>query len=153
MDFLHNRKAPEMRQVFLDTNTLMDAVEYRTHCAESNTLLDMSRCPLITIYATTTSFTTMSYLLRHYTPKELHRIFANLVDALDMVPVNNDAFSIAMEYGPEKDFEYPLQYQCDLAAGCDAIISNNKSDFAEFSQPPLMTAEEFLLQFEDSPRL
>lgn len=142
-----------MRRVFLDTNILMDAVEYRTHGAEANTLLDMSRCSLIKTCATTMSFATMSYLLRHHTKEELHLIFANLVDALDIVPVNTNAFNLAMEYGPVKDFEDLLQYQSTLAASCDVIISNNISDFAEFSQLPLMTAEEFLLQFEDSPRL
>jgi predicted nucleic acid-binding protein len=31
-----------MKRVFLDTNILMDAVEFREHGEEANTLLDMS---------------------------------------------------------------------------------------------------------------
>ena len=45
---------------------------------------------------------------------------------------------------PCKDFEDMLQYQCAVAGGCDVIITNNKKDFAEFSQLPLYTAEEYL---------
>ncbi|MBO4600046.1 MAG: hypothetical protein J5641_04835 [Bacteroidales bacterium] len=44
-----------------------------------------------------------------------------------------------------KDFEYLLQYQCAPSADCDVIVTHTKSDFIEFCQLPLMTAEEFLL--------
>jgi hypothetical protein len=37
-----------------------------------------------------------------------------------------------------------LQYQCAKAGKCDVIITNNKHDFAEFSELPFMTAAEFL---------
>ncbi len=94
------------------------------------------------------TFATMSYLLRHNKKEEIFQIIKNLTDALDVIPVNTDAFNVAIGYGPVEDFEDLLQYQSAVTAGCDIIITNNKRDFAEFCQLPLMTAEEYLLQFD-----
>ena len=62
-----------MKKVFLDTNILMDAVEFREHGEEANTLLDMSRANIIRCCAATLSFATMSYLLRHHKKKRFIR--------------------------------------------------------------------------------
>ena len=137
-----------MRKVYLDTNILMDAVEFREHGEEANILLDLSRTNIIKCYAATMSFATMSYLLRRFTKEEIHQIFGNLADAIEVVSVSAKAFNEAMAYGPVKDFEDMLQYQCALAAGCDVIVTNNKRDFQEFCQLPLLTSEEFLLDID-----
>ena len=133
-----------MKKVFLDTNILMDAVEFREHGEEANTLLDMSRANIIRCCAATMSFATMSYLLRHHTKEEIHQIFENLTNAVEIVSVSTKSFDDAMAFGPVKDFEDLLQYQCALSAGCDVIITNNKHDFQEFCALPVLTAEEFL---------
>ena len=135
-----------MKKVFLDTNILMDAVEFREHGEEANTLLDMSRANIIRCCAATMSFATMSYLLRHHTKEDIHLLFENLTDAVEIVSVSTKSFDDAMAFGPVKDFEDMLQYQCALASGCDVIVTNNKCDFQEFCKLPLLTAEEFLLE-------
>ena len=43
-----------------------------------------------------------------------------------------------------RDFEDMLQFQCAKAGGCEIIVTNNKCDFDEFSDLPVMTADEFL---------
>ena len=45
-----------------------------------------------------------------------------------------------------KDFEDMLQYQCAKVAGCDIIVTGNKRHFKEFSDLPLMTANELLTE-------
>ena len=42
-----------MKRVFLDTNILMDAVEFRLHGAEANALLDLSRMGIVETCAAT----------------------------------------------------------------------------------------------------
>ncbi len=42
-----------------------------------------------------------------------------------------------------------MQYLCAKAANCDVIVTNNKRDFEEFSDLPVMTAGEFLKSFEE----
>ena len=50
---------------------------------------------------------------------------------------------------PVRDFEDMMQYLCAKAANCDVIVTNNKRDFEEFSDLPVMTAGEFLKSFEE----
>ena len=47
------------------------------------------------------------------------------------------------------DIEDALQYECAKAANCDVIVTNNKRDFEEFSDLPVMTAGDFLKSFEE----
>ena len=90
------------------------------------------------------SFATLSYLLRHRTKEDIHQIFDNLIDAIEILPMDNKQFYESMALGPVRDFESLMQYQCAKANGCDVIITNNGRDYAEFCDLPFMTAAEFL---------
>lgn len=138
-------------RIFLDTNIMMDATEYREHGDEANTLLDLSRAGIIKAYAATMSFATMSDLLRHQGKERIHQIFEHLTEAVEVVSVGSKQFEAAMAFGPVSDFEDMLQYQCALAAGCDVIVTNNKHDFLEFCNLPLMTAAEVLQYLYSQP--
>lgn len=59
-----------MKRVFLDTNILMDAIEFRKHGAEANLLLDLCRAGHIQTCASVITFATLSYLLRHHTKED-----------------------------------------------------------------------------------
>ena len=137
-----------MKRVFLDTNILMDAAEGREHGDEANALLDLSRAGIIQAYAATMAFATMSYLLRHHGKEEIHKIFEHLTEAVEVVSVETKQFEDAMAFGPVRDFEDMMQYKCAKAAGCDVIVTNNGRDFAEFSDLPFLTSEEFLSQID-----
>ena len=93
-----------MKRVFLDTNILMDAIAFRQHGAEANLLLDMSRANLIQTCAAVMSFATLSYLLRHRTKEDIHQIFDNLIDAIEILPMDNKQFYESMALGPVRDF-------------------------------------------------
>jgi len=133
-----------MKKVFLDTNILMDAIQFREHGAEANTILDLARIGVIHVYAAAMSFATISYLLRRYTKEQLHQVFDRLGRIVDPLPVDASQFRNAVLYGPVNDFEDMMQYQCAKAASCDVIVTNNGKDYAEFCDIPFMTAAEFL---------
>jgi predicted nucleic acid-binding protein len=133
-----------MKKVFLDTNILMDAIQFREHGAEANTILDLARIGVIHVYAAAMSFATISYLLRRYTKEQLHQVFVRLGRIVDPLPVDASQFRNAVLYGPVNDFEDMMQYQCAKAASCDVIVTNNGKDYAEFCDIPFMTAAEFL---------
>lgn len=133
-----------MKRVFLDTNILMDAIEFRKHGAEANMLLDLCRAGYIQTCAAVMAFATISYLLRHHTKEEIHQVFDNLTDAIEILPIDDKQFYEGMAFGPVRDFEDILQYQCAKANSCDVIITNNGKDYTEFCDLPVMTAEEFL---------
>ena len=50
-----------------------------------------------------------------------------------------------VNYGNET--EDLLQFQCAKAFDCDVIITNNKKDFSQFNGIPVLTPEEFLLEY------
>lgn len=134
-----------MTRLFLDTNIMMDAVENRKDGDKANMLLDLSRAGIIQTCAATMSFATMSYLLRRQGKENIYHIFKYLTESVEVVSVGGGEFGKAMDFGPVRDFEDMLQYQCAKAANCDVIITNNGRDFAEFCDLSIMTAEEFLL--------
>lgn len=138
-----------MKRVFLDTNILMDAIEFRQHGAEANLLLDMSRANIIQTCAAVMSFSTLSYLLRRRTKEDIHQIFENLTDAIEILPMDDKQFFGSMAFGPVQDFEDLMQYQCAKANSCDVIITNNGKDYAEFCDLPFMTAAELLNGLSD----
>ena len=52
-----------------------------------------------------------------------------------------------MAVGVVRDFEDLMQYQSAVDAGCDVIITNNGEDFLEFSQLPVVSSRDFLLNY------
>lgn len=67
-----------------------------------------------------------------------------LAEDISMLPLMPEHVMDAIAK-PARDFENMLQYQCAKAAGCDVIVTNNKKDFQQFCDLPLLTSEEFLL--------
>lgn len=71
-------------------------------------------------------------------------MLSNLRTFIAVLP-NDDAQLVAALSQRVRDFEDMLQYQCAKTAGCDVIVTNNRRDFAEFCDLPVMTAEELLI--------
>ena len=66
-----------------------------------------------------------------------------LTGFVNVLPMDGSQLQAALGW-QVRDFEDMLQFQCAKAGSCDIIITNNKRDFAEFSDLPIMTADEFL---------
>ena len=139
-----------MKRVFLDTNILMDAAEYRRFSPEALTILDLCSAGIIHVCASTMSFATMSYLLRHYTKEHFHETIKHITSIVEVISVDVRHFESAINYGPVGDFEDLLQYQSAVAAGCEAIVTNDKKDFLEFCQIPCLSSPAFLQCIEES---
>ena len=136
-----------VKRVFLDTNIVMDAIERRAFRAEAETILGLCRQECIEGFVATMSFATMAYLLRRCEKNFIYDTFARLTEVLKVASVTTEQFSKAMQFGAVRDFEDMLQYQCAIANGCDVIVTNNIRDYLEFSQIPVMTSRDFLLQY------
>lgn len=133
-----------MKRVFLDTNILMDVVENREHAPEANLLLDLGLRGFIHVCVAPITYTTMSFLLRRIGKERIHEILHQLSEGIEVLPMDAAQFLQAMSFGPVRDFEDMMQYQCALAGGCDVIITNDRKGFEEYSTLPIMTAAEFL---------
>ena len=77
-----------MKKVFLDTNILMDAAESRRFSLEALTILDLCNAGIVHACASTMSFATMSYLLRHYTKEHFHETIKHITSIVEVIPVD-----------------------------------------------------------------
>ena len=133
-----------MKRVFLDTNILMDYIDNREHGPEAAFLLDLGKRGLVCNCVAPVTFTTMSYLLHSRGRQEIYDCLQKSSRGIEVLPMDATQFQQSMSFGPVRDFEDMMQYQCALAGGCDVIITNDRKGFEEHSTLPIMTAAEFL---------
>ena len=134
-------------RIFLDTNILMDAVEQRRFTEEANVILSLCHEDKLEAFAATMSFATMAYLLRHHAKEQIHEKFLQLCSVVNVVSVTTEQFEKAMQIAPVRDFEDLMQYECAVFACADIIISNDRRDFLEFSEIPVVSSSDFLLDY------
>jgi len=130
-----------MKRVFLDTNILVDYALGREFGDDAEQLLQRGHDGEVSLMASYLTFANMAYILR--TKVDIYALLENLSNFIAVLPMDNEQLQKALGQRVH-DFEDMLQYQCAIAGNCDIIITNNKHDFAEFSELPFMTAAEFL---------
>ena len=134
-----------MKHVFLDTNILIDYVQGRAGGDDAKQLLVRGRDGDLELYASFLTFANMAYILDGKT--DIYELFAMLTGFIKVLPMDGDQLQTALTRRV-KDFEDMLQYQCAKVAGCDIIVTGNKRHYREFSDLPLMTANELLTELE-----
>ena len=134
-----------MKRVFLDTNILIDYIQARAGGDNAKQLLMRGRNGEVSLYASFLTFANMAYILNGKV--DVYELFAMLTGFITVLPMDSEQLQSALKQRV-KDFEDMLQYQCAKVAGCDIIITGNKRHFTEFSDLPLMTANEFLTELD-----
>lgn len=133
-----------MRNVFLDTNILIDFYMNRPGAYEAGQILRAANAGEIKAFASLLTFANIAYVVKHnHTREEVYAALDKFERLVIALPMDRQQLRKAIDQ-PCKDFEDMLQYQCAIAAGCDAIITNNKKDFTEYSKLPLFTAAEYV---------
>ena len=130
-----------MKCVFLDTNIRVVYALGREFGDDAEQLLQRGHDGEVSLMASYLTFANMAYILR--TKVDIYALLENLSNFIAVLPMDNEQLQNALGQRVH-DFEDMLQYQCAKAGECDVIITNNKHDFAEFSELPIMTAAEFL---------
>ena len=130
-----------MKNVFLDTNILIDYVLNRPGGNDAEQLLIHVHNGDVRLMASLLTFANMAYILKGKI--DIYGFITMLTRFVDVLPMDSSQLQAALAK-QVRDFEDMLQFQCAKAGGCDIIITNNKRDFAEFSDLPIMTADEFL---------
>lgn len=132
-----------MKNVFLDTNILVDYALGREHGVDAKQLLQHGMNGDVSLSVSYLTFANMAYILNGKV--DVYAFFGLLHSFVRVLP-NDDSQMLAALGRRVRDFEDMLQYQCAKAAGCDVIVTNNGRDFAEFSDLPFMSAADFLRQ-------
>ena len=130
-----------MKNVFLDTNILIDYALGRELGDDAEQLLQYGKNGKVRLSTSYLTFANMAYILKG--KADVYELFKELCEFISVLP-NNDGQLLAAMGQRVRDFEDMLQYQCAKAAECEIIITNNGKDFAEFCKIPFMSAADFL---------
>lgn len=136
-----------MMKVFLDTNILLDYGQVRLDYLYAKAIMELGERGVITLCASYLSYANMGYILRHQPKEEIWTFIRYMREGIEVLATNSSQLDLALTHIPVKDYEDILQYQCAVENHCDIIVTNNKSDFVEFSALPIYTSKEFLLHY------
>ena len=134
-----------MKQVFLDTNILLEIVLRRKEKDACNQIIQAGRDGEIGLFASYLTFANMAYILKksQIASKQIYHIERMMDSIMTVLPMDHDQLHAALQ-NEVKDFEDMLQYQCAVSGHCDCIVTINTNDFKEFSTLPVYSPDELL---------
>lgn len=136
-----------MMKVFLDTNIIVDLIaERKPFSKHAIEIFQSAEKKKIQLFTSTHSIATTHYLLKKYLEeKQLRNILLNLLDFLEVIPVDLDALKKGLR-SKHKDFEDAVQIVCASSiADIDFIVTRNTKDF-KTSEIEVLTPDEMCLK-------
>jgi len=133
-----------MKNLFIDTNILLDVLLNREHCKEARSLMEHSSSEL-SMHVSTLTMANIAYILRKkINGEKLYETLEMLSGMFYVDSLTTENFFDAIDLRAS-DFEDALQYCCAKENFSDCIITHNKKDFP-FSTLPVYTPMEFMKQ-------
>ena len=132
-----------MKNIFLDTNVLLDFVTGRDGFENASAILQLGEENKVILMTSFLSMANTAYVAkRGRNQSELYGLLQGLSEMVHVLSMNEMQYKEALSI-IVPDFEDMLQFVCAKEHNCDAIITRNKKDFV-FSTIPLYTPAEFL---------
>ena len=133
-----------MKNLFLDTNIVLDLLSYRmpfyTEAAKLFSLADKKK---LRLSISSLCLTDAHYILAKQNPEmEARKILRKFKVLVKVLPLDDKITDLALN-SDFKDFEDAIQYFTAIENDQDVIIARNQSDFKE-SKIPVMTAGELI---------
>lgn len=118
------------RTVLLDTNICIDAALYRLpYASDALKIIEESQFGNLKIMIAAHSFDTIFYILRRsYSLQKRYELNEEFRSVCKIAPVTHRIIDEALEL-KWFDFEDAIHYRAAVAAGCEAIVTRNLSDF------------------------
>lgn len=135
-----------MKNIFIDTNIVLDLLEKREEFYKEAQILfsNADQLTKINIFVSALTIANTYYILRKYYTNEIVKgIVAKFKILVEVLPINDKIIELAL-LSDFKDFEDALQYYTAIENNMDVIITRNKKDF-NLSELPVFTAKEFLI--------
>lgn len=134
-----------MKNLFIDTNVLLDLLMERDGYQEAAIIMDMSGSTEFRLSVSVLSMSNIAYVLRKVlNSDELYVALNKLSSFLHIVSVSSEDYFAAVKLRA-RDFEDALQYFCAKSSGCDCIITRNIKDFV-ISDIPVVSSKNFLAE-------
>jgi predicted nucleic acid-binding protein len=133
-----------MKNLFLDTNIILDLLAYRmpfyTEAAKLFSLADKKK---LRLSISSLCLADAHYILSRQNPEtEVRKILRQFKVLVNVLPLDDKITDLALN-SDYKDFEDAIQYFTAIENEQDLIITRNQPDFKE-SKIPVMTAGEFI---------
>ena len=137
-----------MKNLFLDTNIILDLLAYRMpFYTESAKLFSLADKKKIKLSVSSLCLADAHYILSKQNPeKEVRKILRKFKVLVTVLPLDDKITDLALN-SEFHDFEDAIQYFTAIENELELIITRNQSDFKE-SKIPVMTAKEFITSFE-----
>lgn len=142
-----------MKNIFLDTNVLIDFFANRTPFSiEAAKLFNYSFKKKITIYISAVSYNNIYYIVRQAcSHSETIKMLSELNEWAEIIDVSKDIIkkSIKSDF---KDLEDAIQYHCSKSlAKLDFIVTRDTKDY-KISTLPILTPKEAVTVIESTNR-
>lgn len=132
-----------MKNVFVDTNILIDLLADRTPFSKfAIAIFDLAERKQVRLFTSSHSYATTHYLLKkHVAETELRQLLFSLLDFITLIPVDASIIRKSL-LSRHKDFEDAVQiFAAASIANMDFIVTRNLKDFKEAEIPALSPDE------------
>jgi len=122
-----------MKKIFVDTNIIVDLIADRRPFSKfAIEIFSKAESKKIKLFTSSHSIATTHYLLKKYVAeKELREILYNLLDYINVIPVDTDTIKKSLK-SKHKDFEDAIQMICAYSIEkIDCIVTRNIKDFRD----------------------
>ena len=139
----------EFKNIFLDTNILVDIVTNRKPYSQNAiSIFDYCQRKDIIMYCTSHSIATLHYLAKKIVnEKELRSIIEDLLDTISIIAVSESILKKSLKSN-HKDFEDAIQITAAQSINTmDCIVTRDLKDY-KFSEINVYTPDEFLTQLQ-----
>lgn len=134
-----------MKQLFLDTNIILDLLAKRDpFYDDAAVLFSLADKKIVELFVSSHTFANTNYiLLKQLKPEEAKRVLRKLKVLVNVLSLDDKIIELALNDKDFKDYEDALQYYTAIENGKDVIITRNKKDFHK-AKLPIITAGEFI---------
>ena len=142
-----------MKQIFLDTNVIIDFLANRNPFSiAAAQLFNLAALRQIKIYISAVSYNNIYYILRQsFSNKETLKLLDELCEMTEVADVTKAIIKNSLK-SDLRDFEDAIQYNCALSLNkIDFIVTRDTKDFKK-SVLPVMNPEEALILIESASR-
>lgn len=122
-----------MKQIFVDTNILIDLLANRMPFSKfAIQLFDLAEKKEVKLYTSSHTFATTHYLLKkHIAEKELRELLFSLLDYIELIAIDTSIIKKSL-LSNHRDFEDAIQIvAASSIAGLDFIVTRNLKDFKD----------------------
>nr|HPR61419.1 PIN domain-containing protein [Prolixibacteraceae bacterium] len=139
-----------MRNVFLDTNIVIDLLSERApFYKDAAKIFSLADNQAIKLYCSALSIANIYYIIfRNKSNEHANNALDELLEFLTILPLNEKNIRYSLANSTFSDFEDALQYSTASENRMDIIVTRNTTDFKAVNIP-VITSNEFVEYFEN----